>query len=207
MTMILETRWAEPAGDMQIKRAVAALNANSIQASVVDTSDEARDLVLGLIPEGAEVHSGASETLAELGITAALEASARYEPVRARLRSMDRRTQAREMRKLGAAPDYMLGSVQAITEDGRLVVASKSGSQLGPIVSGAEKVILVAGAQKVVQNLDAAFRRLEEHSLPLEDARAREAYGVGSSINKVAIINADAPDRITVIIVREPVGY
>ena len=111
------------------------------------------------------------------------------------------------MRKLGAAPDYMLGSVQAITEDGRLVLASKSGSQLGPIVSGAGKVILVAGAQKVVQNLDAAFRRLEEHSLPLEDARAREAYGAGSAIHKVAIINADAPGRITVIIVREPVGY
>lgn len=208
MSTILESRWAGAATDVQLERAARALNANNIDAVVVDTPAEARHHVLGLIPEGAEVHSGASETLNELGITDALETSGRYAPVRPRLRSMDRATAAGEMRKLGAAPDYMLASPHAVTEDGRLVIASKGGSQLGPIISGAGRVILVAGAQKVVQNLDAAFRRVEEHSLPLEDARARAAYGVGSAINKVAIVNAESePGRINVIIIRQPIGY
>ncbi len=44
----------------------------------------------------------------------------------------DRQTQGREIRKLVSAPDYMLGSVQAIPESGDLVVASASASQIGP---------------------------------------------------------------------------
>lgn len=207
MSTILESRWTATATDEQLERATRALNANNVEAVVVDTADEARDYVLSLIPEGSEVHSGASETLKEIGITEALESSGRYDALRPRVYAMDRATQAREIRKLGAAPDYMLASPQAITEDGRLVIASKTGSQLGPVLSGAGRVILVAGAQKVVQNLDAAFRRIEEHSLPLENARARAAYGVGSAINKVAIVNADQPGRINVIIIRQPIGY
>ena len=34
---------------------------------------------------------------------------------------MDRETQDREMRKLGAAPDYIIGSAHAVTEDGQVV--------------------------------------------------------------------------------------
>src|SRR2546428_10890892 len=45
---------------------------------------------------------------------------------------MDRQTQAREMRKLTAAPDVMLESVQALTESGQLVAVSATGSQMGP---------------------------------------------------------------------------
>ena len=40
------------------------------------------------------------------------------------------------MRKLVAAPDFMLGSVAAITADGTLVAASATGSQLGAYVVG-----------------------------------------------------------------------
>jgi hypothetical protein len=52
---------------------------------------------------------------------------------------MDRKTQGREIRKLGAAPDVMLGSVSAVTEDGKLVTASFGGSQLGPYAAAAGK--------------------------------------------------------------------
>jgi hypothetical protein len=56
---------------------------------------------------------------------------------------MDREMQRREMRTLAASPDYVVGSVHALTEDGSLLIASASGSQLGPLVSGAGNVILV----------------------------------------------------------------
>lgn len=80
---------------------------------------------------------------------------------------MDRKTQSREIRKLTAAPDYMLGSVQAVTEGGDLVVASASASQLGPYASGAGRLILVVGSQKIVRDLDEALRRIDEQVFPV----------------------------------------
>ncbi|HEY8807925.1 MAG TPA: LUD domain-containing protein, partial [Candidatus Limnocylindria bacterium] len=138
----------------RIERAAAALRANNIEAVVVDTAADAKREALARIPDGAEVHSGASKTLQETGIVAELETSSRIDWLRKRTLKMDRATQGREIRKLSAAPDVMLGSVAAVTEDGKLVTASNSGSQLGPYAAGAGKVILVVGAQKIVKDLD-----------------------------------------------------
>ena len=120
---------------------------------------------------------------------------------------MDRQTQGREIRKLAAAPDYMLGSVHAITETGDLVVASASASQLGPYASGAGRVILVVGVQKIVRNLDEALRRIEQHVFPYEDAMVRERLNTGTFIGKILIIRREwIAGRVIVILVREPLG-
>ena len=198
--------FARPAGAEALERAADALRANNFDACVVEDGEAARALVLSLIPEGAEVGQGASLTLEQIGVTAAIEQSDCYEAIRPRTRAMDRATQMREIRKLGAAPDFQLNSVQAVTEDGHMVVVAMSGSQLGPIVSGAGRVVLVAGAQKIVPDLAAAFRRVEEYSYPIEDARAQQAYGVHSAINKMLVLNGDFPGRTTVILVRETLG-
>jgi hypothetical protein len=156
---------------------------------------------------GAEVGEGASMTLDAIGVTEAIEKSGRYDAVRPRTRSMDRATQMREIRKLGAAPDVQINSVAAVTEDGRMVVASMTGSQLGPIGFGAGRVILVVGAQKIVPDLATAFRRVEEYSYPIEDAKMQAALGRRSAINKLLVLNAEfIPGRVTVILVRESVG-
>lgn len=111
-----------------IEKVAAAIRANNIDVRVVETASEARLAVLELIPEGAEVHSGKSKTLVDVGLFQELFESDRYDSLRTRYMKMDRQTQAREIRKLIAGPDYMLGSVQAITESGDLVVASASAS-------------------------------------------------------------------------------
>src|SRR5439155_703714 len=132
--------------------------------------------------------------------------SGRYDSLRPRIWSMDRKTQADEIRRLGAAPDVMLGSVHAVTETGSLLAASMSGSQLGPYVSGAGRVILVVGTQKIVPDLEQGLRRINEYALRLEDARAQAAYGIHSAVNKVVIINGEiTPGRITVVLVDEVV--
>ena len=120
-----------------IDKVAAAIRANNIDVRVV--GEEARRVVLDLIPVGAEVHSGKSKTLSDVGLYQELFESGRYDSVRARYMPMDRQTKAREIRKLIAAPDYMLGSVQAITESGDLVIASASSSQIGPYATGAGK--------------------------------------------------------------------
>lgn len=197
-----------PAPDERIHRAAAALGERGVTASVVASSAEARSLVGSLLPDGAEVYNNTSRTLEATGIAEDIERSGRFQALRVRLYQMDREMQRREMRTLAASPEYVVGSVHALTEDGSLMIASASGSQLGPLVSGAEHVIVVIGAQKIVPDLATGLRRIYEYCFPLEDDRARRAYGVPSGVNNILIINrVVTPGRITAIVVREALGF
>ncbi|MET1088161.1 MAG: LUD domain-containing protein [Arthrobacter sp.] len=204
----LSREFAVPAEEDRVARTAAALEANGITVVRAPNSAAAKRMVLDLIPAGSQVHLGASSSLEAAGITGEIETSGRYRPLRPRLHSMDRATQADEIRRLSASPDVMLGSVHAITETGSLVVASASGSQLGPYASGAGNVILLVGTQNIVPGLEDALRRLDEYALPLEDARAQAAYGLHSGVNKLLIINREwIPGRITVVLCDWALGF
>jgi hypothetical protein len=191
-----------------IRDVASALERNGISSIVVDSAEEARKAVRSSLPVGVEVYNNTSGTLEVIGVAEDVERSGQYQPLRPRLYQMDREMQGREMRQLSASPDWVVGSVHALTEEGSLLIASASGSQLGPIASGAGHVILVVGAQKIVPDLDTGLRRIYEYCFPLEDRRARLAYGVRSGVNNILVINkAIAPGRITVILVNEPLGF
>ena len=207
-TLIPNQEFTRIASDERIERATQALEANNIHTLVVDSGEEARKLVLSLLPEGAEVYANISKTLETLGITAEIDKSGRYDAVRPKVLALDRKTQANEIRILRARPAIIVGSVHAVTEAGQVLTASFGGSQLGPYASGAAKVIWVIGAQKIVKDLDEGFRRIQEYSYPLEDARLRATLGVPSAVGKVLIINREViPGRTTAIIVKEELGY
>ena len=196
------------ASDERIANTAAALERNGIRPLLAATAADARRLVSSLLPDGAEVYNNTSQTLESIGVADDIERSGRYQPLRLRLYRMDREMQQREMRTLAASPDYVVGSVHALTEGGSLLIASASGSQLGPLVSGAGQVILIIGAQKIVPDVAAGMRRIYEYCYPLEDARARRAYGVPSGVNNILVINkAVAPGRVTAIIVNERLGF
>ena len=208
LTSILETvNFAQLASAAQIERTALALKANGMEALIAENGQQARKLFFELVPEGSQVYQGASITLDTLGITVQLEGSGCFDAIRPKLRSLDRQTQSDQIRRLSASPDYMVGSVSAVTEDGRVVVVSASGSQLGPYVSGAKKVIWVVGAQKLVKDLDEGMRRIQEYILPLENERLLKAYGMNTSLNKVLIFNKERPGRITMILVKEKLGF
>lgn len=191
----------------RIERVAEALRSHNIEAIVVDTGDAAREVVLALIPGGAEVHTGKSKTLEDTGLFSELVESGRYDAIWPRLFKMDRQTQGREMRKLVAAPDFELGSVAAVTDDGALVAASATGSQLGAYAAGAGRLILIVGSQKIVADLDAALRRITEVAFPYENAQVRERLGVDTALEKVLVIYGEwQAGRTTVVLVREPVG-
>jgi acyl-CoA hydrolase len=190
-----------------LERVASVLRSRNIDVTIVDTADEARDVVLGLVPAGAEVHSGKSKTLEDVGLYRELMESGRYDAIRPKLFAMDRATQGREIRKLSAAPDVMLGSVAALTEDGELVAASATGSQLAAYASGAGRLILVVGSQKIVPNLDAALRRIRDVVFPWENAQVQARMGVDTILEKVLIIYGEwTVGRTTVVLVREVVG-
>ena len=205
--LVPNAEFSKLASDAQIERTAKALEANGMKVLIAENGEEAKRLVLDLVPQGAEVYANQSKTLEKIGLTAEFDTSGRYNAVRPRVFSLDRRTQANEIRKLRSIPDYIVGSVHAVTESGQVLTASGTGSQLTAYSYGAGKVIWVIGTQKIVRDLNEGFRRVEEYSHPLEDARMFEAYQAHSSLNKLLIINRDVPGRITVVLVKENLGF
>jgi hypothetical protein len=200
--------FTDPAPVQRLRRTATALTEHGFTAEILDNAAAARARVKGLIPEGASVFTGASETLRLSGIDDDINTSGRYQAIKPRTLAMDRVTDADDIRRLRASPDVIVGSVAAVTETGSLVIASGSGSQLPGYAGGAAHAIWIVGAQKVVPDLSTALLRVEDHALPLESARAQVAYGYPSAINRLLILNAEfQPGRGTVLLLREAIGF
>ncbi|WP_225848188.1 LUD domain-containing protein [Streptomyces sp. HPF1205] len=207
-TSITASRFTDPASERSLERTAAALTEGGFAVEILDDAAAARARVKELIPEGAVVLTGASETLRLSGIDEDLNESGRYDSVRARAHDFDRATQRNEIWRALSVPDVIIGSVAAVTETGSMVIASASGSQLPGFAGAAPSAIWIIGAQKVVPDLDTAFHRLEDHCLPLENERAMQAYGVPSAPNRVLILNAEHEQgRGTVLLLREAIGF
>jgi hypothetical protein len=207
-TAMPTTSFADPAPAQRLRRAAAALTEHGFTVEILDDAAAARTRIADLIPEGASVFTGASETLRLSGIDEDINASGRYAAVKPRVLAMDRATQMDEIRRMLASPDVSIGSVAAVTETGSLVIASGSGSHLPGYAGHPPRAIWVVGAQKVVPDLPAALRRVEDHCLPLESARAQAAYGYPSAVNRLLILNAEPyPGRGTVLLLREAIGF
>ena len=202
--------FSQLADQQAINKAIESLKVNGIEAKFVQTSDEAKEEVLNLIPEKAEVMTMTSVTLESIGVADAINMSGKFDLVRDKLSKMDRDTQGSDMQKLGAAPDWVVGSVHAVTQDGKVIIASNTGSQLGAYAYGSLNVIWVVGTQKIVKDLDEGMNRINEYVLALESERANKAYNIssGSNVSKVLIINKEIrPGRITLIFVGEKLGF
>lgn len=206
--MKINEKYGELASASSIETVASALTKNGVTVVVVENGQAAKEKVLEIIPAGAEVMNMTSMTLENTGIADALASFDKLDFMRKKLEKMDDKTQGTEKRRLGAAPEWVVGSIHALTEEGQAIIASASGSQLPAYAYGAPHVIWVVGVQKIVKNLDEGIRRIYEYSFPLEDERARKAYGMGSGVNKILIVNKEfVPGRITVVLVKEKLGF
>jgi hypothetical protein len=203
----VQPNFVTPASETTLQHVAEKIRERNIEALIVNNGDEARQIVLERLPQGAEILAGKSKTLIDAGILEQIGDPEKYNALRHRFIKMDRKTQADEIRKLTAGPDYMLGSVQAVTEDGILVLTSATAGQLGPIANTAGKVILVVGSQKIVPDLETAMRRIRDYALPIEDKKIFTAVNIHSFVGKTLIIEREwQAERMTVILVREPIG-
>jgi hypothetical protein len=205
-------QWNKLASKSTLNKTVKALKTAGIESIIVPTSNDAKKKVLSLIPKEAEVFQMTSVTLDTIGISKEINDSGKYNSVRNKFLKLDRVKDGIKMQKLGAAPEWVVGSVHAVTEDGKVLIASNTGSQLSAYVYGAAHVIWVVGTQKIVANLDEAMKRIYDYVLPLETVRARKAYGLPdtfhSNVSKLLIVNKEVnPKRITIIFVTEELGF
>jgi len=191
-----------------IEEIIENLKPRNIKAFYVETGAQAKEKVLELIPQGSRVLASSSQTLEKIGLSQEIDNSGKFVSVRKEYMSFDHQTQADKIRISRSTPDYVVGSIHAITKQGESMIVSNTGSQLAAYTSGAGKVIWVVGAQKVVDNLDGAFKRVYDYVLPLESQRLKKAYGVSSNISKLLIYDKEVdPTRVTIIFVNESLGF
>lgn len=199
--------WSALASGESIAKVETSLKNEGIDVVVAENGEAAKLKVLEMIPKGAEVMAMSSKTLEETGITKELNESGNFDSVKAKLMKMDRATQGREMQKLGASPEWAIGSVHAVSEDGHVFIASNTGSQLGAYMYASPHIVWIAGTQKIVKNWDEGVKRVYEYCLPKESERLKKVFGVESSVGKLLVVNKEIkPGRITMILVKEKMG-
>jgi hypothetical protein len=199
--------WDELANEETINTVLGNLKKNGIEAIVLNNGSDARKKLNELIPEGTEIVDMSSATLDAIGFREDI-ASGRYKSFRQYLFAAQDSEERTRLRRLSLAPKYAVGSLQAITEEGEILIASNTGSQIPAYVFGADQVIFVVGAQKLVRNMDEAMKRLYEYVVPLEDEAMQKKYGKHTEVNKMLVIRKEVfPNRIRVLIVKEKLGF
>lgn len=207
-TLKPDPRFDRLASEAQLRLTAKHLESRGFRVLIARSPEEATRAVHDVLPAGAEVFAATSRTLDVLGISDEVEKSGRYVSVRARMGELAKAGEKREQRRAGQAPDWIIGSVHAVTEDGQVLVASNTGSQIGPYAYGAGNVVWVVGAQKIVADVDEGIERIREYSYPLEDARALAAYGVNSGVSKTLIVSRETqPGRVTIVLVHADLGF
>ena len=190
---------------------LAALRARNFDPRVAADADEALQLVLSLLPDGALVSHGGSTTIDQIGLPEALARSGRVRYGNAEWLAEDDAARRLRIRKQNSVfADVYLGSVQAIARTGQVVGCDAGGGRQAPYIWGPARVVWVAGVNKIVDDLEAALRRVYEVALPLEDARMRTVEGNpnGSSVNKLVVYEREAlAGRITLVLVEAELGF
>ncbi|AEM59142.1 hypothetical protein HISP_18200 (plasmid) [Haloarcula hispanica N601] len=199
----------ELASEETIEQTVENLEANGFDVIVVDSTDDALAELQSLIPTEASVMNGHSTTLEEIGFVEYLsDGDHEWESLPDEIWSIDDDAERQAARRKSQTADYFLGGINGISQTGELVAADRSGSRIGAYPFAASNVVIVSGVNKIVPTLEDALDRLENVAYPLENERAKEAYGVDSAIAKQLILRQELEeDRTTVVLIREHLGY
>jgi L-lactate utilization protein LutC len=200
-------------GPESIQRTIEAVSARGINVTFVEGREDALAEIYELIPTAASVMTGASVTLQQIGLEAALKVGDHpWWNMKSEIVLEKDPVKQAVLRKQATLAEYYLGSVHAIAETGEILIASATGSQLAPYAFSSNHVIWVAGAQKIVPTLEDAFRRLREYVQPLEDRRLKQVFGPEARgvIGKILVFERESPmlkRSVNLILVNEVLGF
>ena len=190
-------------------RTTSSLNQRNIQTSIADNAVEAKQLLIDLIPRNSEVYVSTSETLDSIGYTEYVSQSNSYKNLNELVSAeTDLDAQKDVRRRVTTIADYFVGSVQAISESGEVIVASGSGSQIAAYVYGAKKVFWVAGTQKICQDLPSAIERVRGYTLEMHDQWLQGFGRSAAPVGKLLIFEHEqVKERVHLILVKETLGW
>ena len=164
------------------RKCAKALGQNNMGVHLARDPEEARSIVLGLIPEDATIGFGDSATLLQAGIAQEIEkrwGSQALNPFRVGTEggfALSGRDQIDLMRRATSA-DVFLTGVNAITLDGKLINIDGFGNRVAGLIFGPRKVIVVCGANKIVPDVDAGLRRVKMVAAPVNARRHYVKHG------------------------------
>lgn len=201
--------WEKLADRETIRKAIEAVRSRGIGAELVEKREDALQRLREIIPAGAEVMTGGSTTLEQIGFVELLKSGKHpWKNLKDEMFAEKDAAKQAGLRKGSVNAQYFLGSVHAVAETGEIVVASATGSQIPSYAFSSDNVIWIVGAQKIVPTLEQGLRRVREHSLPLEDKRMKSIGYQGSAIGKILIFEREIMQRkITLIFVNEMLGF
>ena len=134
-------------------------------ARVFETAQQAKEYLLGSIPQGDTVGVGGSMTVRQLGLADALRG--RGQQVYWHWDSED----ANAARKGAASADTDLCSANVVTESGEIVNIDGYVNRLAATLCGTGKVYMIVGKNKLAKDLDAAMDRIKNVSCPANAKR------------------------------------
>ncbi len=201
--------WNTIPSPIVIEKTKTEIEKRGVRVIIAETGEEALSILKGLIHQGAEVMNGSSTTLIEIGYDEFIAGDKTgWDLLHKKITAENNATKRAELRRKSVTADYFVSGVNAISETGEIVGCDASGSRVGAWPFAGGHLILVSGVNKIVPTLDDAFKRIRDYVYPLENVRARNAYGIPSSIGKyVVLVNERTPDRTTLILVKEALGY
>ena len=195
---------------------VKILTKKHYNALYAQTAEEAKQMVLDMIEEGASVAVGGSVTVNDMGLVDEFR--------KPKYKFFERFNQPSfeavvEVYRQSFLADYLVTSTNAITKNGELVNMDCTGNRVGGMMLGPKKVIVIAGANKIVDNIEDAIKRIKEmapmnakrinHKTPCaKTGKCEDCDCEGRICNYTTIIHNGHKfkDRITVIIVPDELG-
>jgi L-lactate utilization protein LutB len=192
-----------------IEGTIIAVEKRGIQVLPVADGDEALAVLERIIPLNAEIMTGSSTTLIEIGFEDYLvREKNRWKILHTEINAENDSEKRAEMRRKSVAADYFISGANAIAQTGEIVACDASGSRVGAWPFAAGHLILVVGINKIVPTLEDALKRVRLYAYPLENVRAKKVYGTPSVIGKCVILAHERVEgRITLILVNESLGY
>lgn len=207
-------KWAN---ECKAKEIVEILNREEFDAIYAPTVDEARKIVMDMIPEGSTIAVGGSVTLNETGILDEIRSD--------KYKFIDRYNTASfeemlEKYREGYHADVFVSSTNAITRTGELVNIDCTGNRTSSIVFGPKKVIIIAGVNKIVDTVEEGMKRAKSvaplnarritHKTPCAvDCKCTDCKVQPRICNVTSILHGCHyfPKRISVVVVPENLGY
>jgi L-lactate utilization protein LutC len=201
--------WNAVPSDEILENTVKAIESRGIKVTIAGNADDALAVLKKVIPEGSEVMTGSSTTLIEIGYEDYISGNlSRWKLMHTIITAENNDNKRAELRRKSVAAEYFISSANAIAQTGEIVACDASGSRIGAWPFAAGHLILVVGINKIVPNLEAALTRVREYAYPLENTRAKRAYGTPSVIGKCVILSHEKNEgRVLLILVREALGY
>ncbi len=214
----------------RIEKVINALKLNNINAVYAKSCAEAREYVSRLLPKGATITAGGSVSLKESGIFDIIS-SGEYNFLDRNAAGITDE-QRLNTYKATIGGDYYFCSANALTEAGELINVDGFANRISAIAFGPNRVIMVVGTNKIVSDIDEGFLRVKRIAAPKNSVRLGLDNPCARLGKCVSLLKSDSaaitdgcrsktricrnylisamqsnPERITVILVEESLGY